>query len=404
MTKNHFVFINQYYPPDLAPTGMMLRDVAEELAIRGDKVTVICSKGGYSGDPQTTASMRQSGANLRVLRVPAFTKGRATSLGKIASYGSFYILAALFGLFRGGRPTCFIALTTPPFLSVLVRMVSKLRKASHAHWVMDIYPDVMVAHGIFDKDSWQARTLWTLSRWGFGGQRNQATVSLGPDMVSRLAKRHEVDNGIAIPLWSKDKTQEVTDEMRRLLRLERGWSDKVVFLYSGNMGLGHRLTDFLNLAKANEGREDVLFAFFGGGKRAAEVKSFLLQNPTVAVELGDYVDEKILSAHLQSADVHLASLEPSWDGCMVPSKIQGIFASRRPVIFNGTSTSSIGSWIEKGDCGWVVPPDHCSAVQAAFDEALDARIREAKGSNGCRYAKAKFNSTKNISELCDAFS
>ena len=42
------VFLNQYYPPDLAPTGVVLSDVVEQLAGQGHEVTVLCSAGGYA--------------------------------------------------------------------------------------------------------------------------------------------------------------------------------------------------------------------------------------------------------------------------------------------------------------------------------------------------------------------
>ena len=46
----HLVLINQYYPPDLAPTGWMLEAVAEEVVRAGHRVTVLCAAGeGYAG-------------------------------------------------------------------------------------------------------------------------------------------------------------------------------------------------------------------------------------------------------------------------------------------------------------------------------------------------------------------
>ncbi|MDA7525768.1 hypothetical protein OAG85_01840 [Verrucomicrobiales bacterium] len=39
-----FFQLNQYYPPDVAPTGVLLSHVAEHLAGNGHKVTVLCSK------------------------------------------------------------------------------------------------------------------------------------------------------------------------------------------------------------------------------------------------------------------------------------------------------------------------------------------------------------------------
>jgi len=36
-----------------------------------------------------------------------------------------------------------------------------------------------------------------------------------------------------------------------------------------------------------------------------------------------------------------------WNGTMVPSKLQGIFAAARPVLLVGSHASSIGRWIEE---------------------------------------------------------
>ena len=65
--------------------------------------------------------------------------------------------------------------------------------------------------------------------------------------------------------------------------------------------------------------------FFGGGKRRAEVIEFLGGHPDCGVELHDYAPADILTEHLESADVHLVSLNAEWTGTMVPSKLQGIF-------------------------------------------------------------------------------
>ena len=51
----------------------------------------------------------------------------------------------------------------------------------------------------------------------------------------------------------------------------RAWADKdVVFLYSGNMGLGHRFTEFLTAAR-QLGPAGPRWVFSGGGKRRSEV-------------------------------------------------------------------------------------------------------------------------------------
>ncbi len=380
----------------------MLRDVAEEMVARGIRVTILCSKGGYSGK-----GVKEQDANssdrVEVVLVPTFCFGRRTLIGKLCDYASFYLIAFWYALNVKGKPTCYVSLTTPPYLGVLARLVSKLRRAYHAHWVMDLYPDVMVAHGILNEGSIKERVLRPLSRWGFGGRRNYGTISLGPDMAEKIMTGHGVPKCETIPLWSGIELDQSAKEMGRSLRKERGWGKKTVFLYSGNMGLGHRLGEFLSLLKENAHNSQVRFAFYGGGKRRSEVEEVLDHHDGLEVELGDYVPEEHLAGHLLSSDVHLASLEPSWDGCMVPSKIQGIMASGRPVIFVGSQKSSIGQWILESGSGWVVSPGDLDGLRLAFQEAQDEGERARRGAAALSFSEKMFSKQINVRRYADFF-
>ena len=121
----HLVFLNQYYPPDAAPTGVMLASVAEELVAQGHRVTVICAEGGYaegkargqraeSRDRTARASFASSNENLEVLRIRATRFGRGTFLGKVIDYLSYYLGVAGRLAVMQPRPDRIVALTTPP--------------------------------------------------------------------------------------------------------------------------------------------------------------------------------------------------------------------------------------------------------------------------------------------------
>jgi len=216
----HLVFLNQYYPPDVAPTGVMLQAVVGRLLEDGHEVTVICAEGGYAGgavniehrtsniehrseeacsgcssssdSPHPTSNIQHPESSipspLTIIRLGASRFGRGSFVGKLADYASYYFGAAWTLLTLHPRPARIIALTTPPYLSVLARLVSKIRSADHEHWVMDLYPDVMVAHGMLAGGGWKHRLLTGLARWGFGGGRCGAIVTLGPDMAERVKK------------------------------------------------------------------------------------------------------------------------------------------------------------------------------------------------------------------------
>ena len=393
------VLINQYFPPDGAPTGLMLSRVADDLVGQGHDVTVLCARGGYAGSGADGVDGRdEAELPYRVVRVGATGFGRGTFVGKLVDYAGFYLGVAWQLLVLRPRPDRMVALTTPPFLSLLVRVMSKLRGADHAHWVMDLYPDVMVSHGMISEKGIAARILGILARWGFGGRRSQMVLTLGPDMETRTARYLSPETPREwVPLWG---TAEGATPSQAPRKPDDDTPQKpVVLMYSGNMGLGHRFDEFL--AAAASAGDDFLWKFHGQGKRRAEVEKFLAENPEAPVTLGDYVPREELAAHLAAADVHLASLDPVWDGTMVPSKLQGIFAIGRPVIFVGSRTCAMGTWILESGGGWVVPPDDPAAMQAALQEARVAEIRNQKGKSAFNFAERCFGTAENAKRIAD---
>jgi len=406
----HLVFLNQYYPPDAAPTGVMLEAVAQELITQGHSVTILCAEGvGYATASAPSLSTTDH-SPVRVVRIPASRFGRGSFIGKLADYLSYYLGVLWRLLILHPRPDRIIALTTPPYLSLLARIGSKLRRADHAHWVMDLYPDVMTAHGMLREGGLIHRLLAILARWGFGGRRCAALLTLGPDMAERIdlltGSPHHAPTATWIPLWSgTDEESEPAATSVTTRRHSMGWTDNaLVVMYSGNMGLGHRFGEILSvIPQFNTTSPQPVFAFFGAGKRRAEIASFLAQNQNLPVELHDYAPSDILPVHLRSADVHLASLAPEWTGTMVPSKLQGIFHAARPVIFIGDSRSSIGRWVIESGGGWVVPPGDLSALNQAIQEALDPSTRLNRGQAAKAFAQAHFQRTTNARKVADTF-
>lgn len=432
------VFLNQYYPPDVAPTGVMLEAVVEECVRKGHEVTVICSAGGYgaasgSAESQVISDQKRAGEKaegmnpgLQVVRVGATRFGRGSFLGKVVDYLSYYVKSAWVLWRLGSGVDRVVALTTPPYLSVLARVMSKLRRADHAHWVMDLYPDVMSAHGMLRESSVGYRVLRWLARWGFGGKRCAAVLTLGPDMAERVGRLLGAGDGRVqwVPLWGGSgdaegdsgageggEGTEVGEEGRLeaclprqagslSYRAMRGWGkDEVVVMYSGNMGLGHRFGETLEVA--GEGVSGFRFVFFGGGMRRGEIEGFLNGYPGSAVELHDYAPADLLAAHLRSADVHLASLDEAWTGTMVPSKLQGIFEVGRPVVFVGGRDSSIGRWVVESGGGWVVGAGDVGGLRSALVEAADPVERQRRGRAAREFARVHFNRERNVRRVVE---
>ena len=84
---------------------------------------------------------------------------------------------------------------------------------------------------------------------------------------------------------------------------------------------------------------------------------------------------------------------------MVPSKVQGIFASGRPLLFVGSETCAIGEWISEAGAGWVVPPGDQEKMRACLDQCLDEDLRTRKGEQALSFGKDHFDCLHNRTEI-----
>ena len=380
-----FLLLNQFYPPDVAPTGQYLHDLAQLLARRGHQVKVLCSRRSYNGTKCFLPYECLDG--VEIVRLPATGFGRRGFLGKMVDYASFYVLLFIALMIQRKRPDLILSLTTPPYIGLAAKMAAKKYGCAHAHWIMDLYPDVMFAHGMTAKSSLLSRSLSRLTRLQFNGAAG--VIALGPSMAGRLSFYCDSRVVSWIPLWTTLEPNDSPDEPNPF-RAARGWSgDDVVFLYSGNMGLGHRFGEFLQAAKQPADSRP-RWAFAGDGKRRAEIEAFAKANPSARIQFVDSVPYSQLRAHLCSADVHLASMDSAWQGTMVPSKLQGSFAVGRPVLYVGGRNCETALWIQQSGGGWVVDENDLPGLANAIEQACDPAERSRRGQAALHFARRNF--------------
>ncbi|HEX7477000.1 MAG TPA: glycosyltransferase family 4 protein [Polyangiales bacterium] len=387
------LLLNQFYPPDVAPTGHYLHDLGRALVAAGHQVTVVASRHAYAGGGEYAAHEWLEG--VEVVRLSGFGFGRSSYVGKLADYLGYYTRLAA-KLAFSHKPDLIVALTTPPFVGLLAMLAARARGARHAHWVMDVYPDVMKAHGMLDGAAYAA--LQQLARLAF--TRASLVVTLGPAMAETLRPYVRAGTQLQwVPLWAPAALKPWPAGEPVPLRAERGWAaDQTVLLYSGNMGLGHRFEEFLSAAE-RLGPRGPRWVFAGTGRSRPTIERFVEAHPELPVQLMSYVPEETLRQHLCSADVHLVSLDARWEGTLLPSKLQASFALGKPVIFVGAPSQDMARWIEQSGGGWVVGEGDVAGLLAAVEQAKDPLERAKRGQLALQYSQHELAKATNVQRL-----
>jgi colanic acid biosynthesis glycosyl transferase WcaI len=328
------LLMNQFFWPDSAATGQLLTDVARDLAAQGHEVDVICG-GTYAAANQDNAPA------VTIHRVKGVRFSRGTA-GRISSYLTFYLGAAWRALTMR-CPDVVLTLTTPPLLSLIGALMRRLRRTRFYIWEMDVYPDVAVDLGYVRNGSILHNLLGTLADWS----RRQADgiIALGDCMRDRLIARNVEPSKIAIVHNWADSSQ-----IRVLPRESRDSTLHIV--YSGNLGLAH---DIYTVSEAMlQLRDDSRFhfTFTGGGARRPELATFVEAHDIKSVEMRPYVARIDLSETLGLGDIGLVTQRNDCCGSVVPSKVYGLMAAGRPILFIGPAAATPALIVETHACGW----------------------------------------------------
>ncbi|GAC1355879.1 MAG: glycosyltransferase family 4 protein [Acidobacteriaceae bacterium] len=341
------LLLNQFFWPDSAATSQLLTDLARGLADQGHTVYAIAADGGYAaaGD----ASLNPPAVEIHRVRSLPFVRGKA---GRVLSYLSFYLSAAVRGLTLP-RPDLVLTLTTPPLLSLLGTLIRTLRGSRHFIWEMDVYPDVAIdlnyfkAGGVADRvTGWLA----DLSR-----RRADGIIALGECMKQRLVNRGIDPRRIAVAdNWADGSA---------IHPLPRpGDPDQLVLLYSGNLGLAHDLDTLTESMRQLRLDPRFRFLFVGSGGRRQQLAQFCETHHLTSVELRPYVQRESLEQSLAAGDIGLVTQREACCGSVVPSKVYGLMAAGRPILFIGPKEATPARIVERFQCGWHINCNDSAAL------------------------------------------
>ena len=362
------LLINQTFYPDVAATAQHGHDLARYLVAHGHQVSVIASRSIY-GSAGTALPAHECVDGIEIHRVGRSIYGKAGLLGRALDFAQFYFLTAIKAM-QIDRHDVSVCFTTPPFISLLGLALRGLRGTKLVYWVMDLYPDVLFVTGVLNERSLPSRVLERLNRLALS--RADRTVVLGRCMERRvLAKGVDPSRVRQINVWSDVDEVSPLPRNENPYRREWGIGERTLVMYSGNFGIGHDVDTFAEGAKLLRDRQDIVFAFVGGGKRKPQLIDAMRRHGlTNFVEAG-YQPRERLGELLSAADVHLVSMMPNWSGVMVPSKIYGTLAAERPVIWVGGSDTEAAAVVQDARCGFVVPPGDGQAIASALRQLAD---------------------------------
>lgn len=375
------IFINRFYWPDEPATAQLLTDLSEALAAKGQPVVVVASHPGRADVPSD--EIRRG---VRILRIRGTRwASRHGVIGKACDFATFFLGALSKLLFAARRGDAVIALTDPPLIGVGVALVAALRGARLYHWVQDIYPEVAIE---LAGQRWLAafRPIRNLA-W----RRAARCVTLGQDMASVLQTSGVRADRISLaPNWAPTGTTPQPPEVADPLRESWGLTGKFIVAYCGNLGRVHDLDPILELARALRDESQLAIVFIGSGAQRAALESASRRLGLDNVHFHPSQPRASLAITLVLADIHLVTLRSGCERFVFPSKLVGVAAVGRPVLFIGPPDCEVAKIITQTDAGFgyaVARTDVAALADAIRRLSRDPAASAKLGHAALRYAE-----------------
>jgi colanic acid biosynthesis glycosyl transferase WcaI len=373
------LLLNQFFHPDLSATAQLATDLAEDLAAAGFEVTALAARGAYLGGGVLPREEVHRG--VRILRVRCTSLGKGSTARRLTDYATFYASAAARALALP-RFDAVVAMSTPPLVAALGGLLRAVRGTRFVYWLQDVYPELAVEFGVMRGGSPTARAFGALSGWTL--RRADAVVVLGEAMAARVREKGVAPGRVhVVPNWADGEAIRPIPPEANAFRREHGLDGKKVVLYSGNMGRAHDLSTVLAAARLLRDAPDLTFLFVGDGAKRGEVEAAARALPSI--RLLPYQPRARLAESLSAGDVHLVTQGAGTVGLIEPSKLYGVLAAGRPVLFVGPAETEAGRTVLREGVGEVVANGDAAGAAAAL-----VRLLADAGAIGAR-ARAAFD-------------
>jgi colanic acid biosynthesis glycosyl transferase WcaI len=318
----NILFLNQYFPPDPAPTGILLRELGDHMEARGHQVRYLSANQNYRSGKQPRSRMAREAAAL----LSIFWQG---------------LLAP--------RADLIFSASSPPCLLMAAAILAKWHRAKSAHWAMDLYPELAEVLGEIPPRI--SRCI--AAAMGLAYRNTNLLVGLDEDMAEKLSRYGVRAKSIAPWVFqglSKTSFSEAPAEE---------W----IWMYSGNLGRAHEWKTLLDAQAILEKRQLPCHLLFqGGGPSWPAAKAYAEQAGVRNCSWKPYVEADELRSSLLKARLLAVTQKPETQGLLWPSKLALISTLPRPMLWVGPLNGAIAKELRQWNCAGIFALGQASEI------------------------------------------
>jgi glycosyltransferase involved in cell wall biosynthesis len=348
--------ISELYYPEETSTGYYLTKIAEGLAASFD-VKALCGQPNYS-KRGNFAPKKEIHKGVEIFRVWATTLDKNVIVYRLLNMLTLSFSIFIKALFSFQKNERVLVVTTPPLLPFIAALASIARGANYVLLIHDNYPEILIAVGKTKKNSLLVKILDFFNRRLY--KYASKIIVVGRDMEELVEKKiRGFDVPIeCIPNWAELEGVKPSNRAENQLLKQFNLSEKLVFLYAGNMGHPNDLESIVKCSEKLRDNSEFHFIFLGGGVKKKWLEKKIEQKNLTNVTLLPPRPRSEQNIFLNACDVALVSLVKNMWGVSMPSRTYNILAVGKPILALTETNSEVARVIQEDDLGWVVSPNN----------------------------------------------
>ncbi|WAL58543.1 glycosyltransferase family 4 protein [Thermocoleostomius sinensis] len=394
------------YHPEPIGIAPLMTELAEGLVARGHEVRVITGMPNYPErqiypEYQGKFYCTEERNGVIVQRSCIWVRPKPGLIDRMLLDGSF-VTTSIFQALKGWRPDV-ILLTVPPLPVCLpASFLGWLYSCPVVLNLQDILPDAAVHVGLL-KSHVAIRMFKQLERYAYHTAHTISVIADGftENLGNKNVPIHKIR---CIPNWVDTKFIRPLPKEANAFRRVHHLENKFVVMYSGNIALTQGLQTVIHAATQLQHIPNIIFVVVGEAKALDTLWQLCAEYKLDNVLLLPFQPREQLPEMLAAADISLVMQKRNVVAFNMPSKIQVLLASGRPIVASVPSTGTAARAIRQSRGGVVVEPEDPQLLAEAILDLYNNPVKvEMMAHQGRQYAVSQYSFEQALSRYEDLF-
>lgn len=215
--------------------------------------------------------------------------------------------------------------------------------------IYDIYPDAIVSVGMLKESNPFIKWWKNKNKRIYAGAK--AIYTLSNNMANSMGRYCDAKKIKVIPNWADTSMMKPLSHNENPFLIEQQLQDKFIVLYSGNMGMTHKIESIVEVATLLKEQTGIFFFIIGMGAKKSLIENMVKERSLNNCKVLPYLPLEETPYSIGAADVGVITIDEGSADVSVPSKTYNMLAVGSALMCISPQGTELGELIKEYNVG-----------------------------------------------------